>query len=197
MENPFNRLPISPQLKKTLPYILSLILFVAVLVGVFIASESTNQPVTSNPTDNLGLMAQSSPADITFDLIIKIVFVFALIYLFFALLKWWQKKQPGLSQNRLRVIETVRPSPRQTFYLIKVGSQEFLIGATDQSINLISEIDPELIEETGDNELNVTPPNATPSFKSVLFDSLKPGLNLFKSNKSDDDKSNPPTQGIK
>jgi flagellar biogenesis protein FliO len=138
------------------------------------------------------LIAPSSSFDITLDVVLKIIFVFGLIYLFFALLKWWQKKQPGQVQNRLRIMETVRPSPRQTFYLIKVDTQEFLVGATDQSIALISEINLEAIVDPVPQD-PPTSQNTPSSFDSVL----KQTFNIFRRNNPDEVVSGTKPEDIK
>ena len=183
MNNPINRLPIDPRLKKVLPYIISVALLVAVLIGAFIsAGNSTPTPVTSAQADSLGLMAPTSSFDITLDVVLKIIFVFGLIYLFFALLRWWQKKQPGQVHSRLRIIESVRPAPRQTFYLLKVGAQEFLVGATDQTISLISEIEPDVCDEQPAPGSAQMLPNSPSGFSTVLQQTMKHTINLFQKN---------------
>jgi flagellar biogenesis protein FliO len=171
-----------PRLKKVLPYIISVVLLVAVLIGAYISTEASNPPVVSTQTDNFGLLAPTTSFDITLDVVLKIVFVFGLIYLFFALLRWWQKKQPGHVQTRLRIIETVRPAPRQTFYLLKVGSQEFLVGATDQSMSLISEIDSEAwVDQPNENQAQVDPKGSS-GFNTMLQQTMKQTKNLFQKN---------------
>jgi len=197
VNNPFNRLPISPRLKKVLPYIISLILLLAVLLGAYITSESNNQPVAATQTDSLGLMTSTSSFDITLDVVLKIVFVFGLIYLLFALLRWWQKKQPGQVQNRLRVVETVRPSPRQTFYLLKVGSQEFLVGATDQSMSLISELALDDLANLQEEALMEQNQKASSGFNAILQNSMKQTLNLFQIEPSEEKQSETEQQVIK
>jgi flagellar biogenesis protein FliO len=192
LNNPFDRLPINPQLKKVLPYIISVVLLVAVLIGAYITSEAGNPPAASAPTDSLGLMPASSSFDITFDVVLKIIVVFGLIYLFFALLRWWQKKQPGQTQkNRLRIIETVRPAPRQTFYLLKVGSQEFLVGATDQSMSLISEIEPEAWDEQASQTQLQAVPMTTSGFNALLQQTIKQTKNLFAKNTNEENIDRP------
>jgi flagellar biogenesis protein FliO len=173
VNNPFERLPIDPRLKKVLPYIISIVLLLAVLIGAIVASGNSTPPVASSQPDSLGLMAPSSSFDITLEVVLKILFVFGLIYMFFALLKWWQKKQPGQAQTRLRIVETVRPSPRQTFYLLKVDSQEFLVGATDQSMALISEIEPEAILDTEPQDQVISSQLPPSSFNTMLQQTFK------------------------
>ena len=186
MNNPFDNLNINPHLKRILPYIISAILLTAVLAGAYLASRSADQTVANtlqNNSASLGLTETPSTFDITIDAVLKIIFVFGLIYAFFALLRWWQRKQPGQVQNRLKIIETVRPSARQTFYLVQVDSQEFLVGGTDQSMNLISEIEPDLSDEPVEDDLssaNRVVTSEGPKFSDILQESIKPAIHLFR-----------------
>ena len=191
-----DRLPIDPKLKKVLPYIISVLLLIAVLVGAYISSEANNQPVAASQGDNPGFVAPSTSFDITLDVVLKIIFVFGLIYLFFAMLRWWQKKQPGQVQNKLRIIETVRPSPRQTFYLLKVGAQEFLVGATDQSMSLIAEVETEIQETVQEQPLIENPPNESSGFNAILQNSMRQTLSLFQKNSSEEKQPGTQQQGV-
>jgi flagellar biogenesis protein FliO len=197
VNNFLDRLPIDPRLKKILPYIISLFLLIAVLVGAFISSQVNTPPAAATQTDGLGLLTPTSSFDITLDAVLKIIFVFGLIYMFFALLRWVQKKQPGQVQNRLRIIETVRPSPRQTFYLLKVGSQEFLVGATDQSMSLISEVEPDMLAELQEPQPVEEKQNGSSGFNAILQNSMKQTLNLFQKNTNEEIRSDPQQQVVK
>jgi flagellar biogenesis protein FliO len=196
VNNPFDRLPIDTRLKKVLPYLISVVLLVIVLVAAFISAETSNQAAAPSQPDSLGLLSPSSSFDITLDIVLKIIFVFGLIYLFFALLRWWQKKQPGQVESRLRIIESIRPSPRQTFYLLKVGSQEFLVGATDQSMSLISEIEPDMMAELEEQQPAENKFNQS-GFKNILQNSMKQTLNLFQKNTPEEILPEPQQQVIK
>ncbi|MCE1253009.1 MAG: flagellar biosynthetic protein FliO [Anaerolineae bacterium] len=191
MNNPFDNLHINPHLKRLLPYIISALLLFAVLIGSYLASRSADQTAaTALQNNNLGLSEAPSTFDITLDVILKIFFVFGLIYACFALLRMWQKKQPGQVQSRLKIIETVRPSARQTFYLVRVDSQEFLVGATDQSMNLISEIEAGFSEEndvvSGLAE-NKDKTMDGRSFSEILQQNIKPAIHLFRQPPDDPD----------
>jgi flagellar biogenesis protein FliO len=59
------------------------------------------------------------------------------------LLRKYQGKLPGSkSLRQVVILESVRISPRQALHLVKAGSQQLLIGATDQGIALISVVEP-------------------------------------------------------
>jgi flagellar biosynthetic protein FliO len=109
-----------------------------------------------------------------FGIIIKLVAVLLLIIGGAIFLRRWQVKS-GLGRfgGRLSVVETVRLSPKQAVHLVRVGKQHLLIGATDQSISMLSIVDiPEVeaqpIAETGlaDNHLEKEQPQ--PSFIQLL-----------------------------
>ena len=197
MNNPFDHINIDPRLKKTLPYLLSAILLVVVLGGAYLAADNGGSSAASSQTNNNLFNNPTSTFYITLELILKVVFVFGLMYLFFALLRLWQRKQPGQAQNRLRIVESVRPSPRQTFYLLRVGSQEFLVGATDQSMNLISEIDLESLPDPELEHESTTPPEMLSSFNALLQQTLKPSLNIFRSTPSEETVSGNQQQVVK
>ncbi|MCL4559584.1 MAG: flagellar biosynthetic protein FliO [Chloroflexi bacterium] len=53
----------------------------------------------------------------------------------------WKGGPLKSASRRLKVIETLHLSPRRALHLVRVGDREFLIGATDQSIGMLSEIE--------------------------------------------------------
>lgn len=74
-----------------------------------------------------------------FSAFIKLIIVLLLIFGSAAVYRRWFQNGPASRMTRqMRLIETVRLSPRQALHLVSVGGQVLLIGATDQSINLIS-----------------------------------------------------------
>jgi flagellar biosynthetic protein FliO len=58
--------------------------------------------------------------------------------------RWLQPGLHGKTTRRLRLLETVRLSPKQAIHLISIGDQQLLIGATDQSVSLLSPIEADL-----------------------------------------------------
>ncbi len=73
--------------------------------------------------------------------------IIGLIYLLFYFIK--KRGSPRLQNNELfDIISTQALSNNRTVHLVQVGNQFFLIGAGEQSVNLISEIqDKETIDE--------------------------------------------------
>ena len=97
--------------------------------------------------------------------LIKLVAVLLLIVVSAMFARRWL--QPGLRGKTVRqmhLMESVRLSPKQALHLVSVGDQQFLIGATDQNVALIAQVDGAL--ETSPVETT----NAQPAldFGSVL-----------------------------
>jgi flagellar protein FliO/FliZ len=96
---------------------------------------------------------------------IKLVIVLLLIFVSAIFARRWL--QPGLhgkSVRQMRLMESVRLSPKQALHLVSVGDQQFLIGATDQNVTLISQVEVELEPAPAE----VTTPATGPDFGSLL-----------------------------
>lgn len=145
-----------------------LILFVA----IYLLSSQTKTTSTVMKDDSLFAMDTTG---LVVNVFLRTAIVFGLMFLFFALLKKWQGRKITSPQKRMAVVESIRLSPKQAIHLIKVGNREFLVGATDQNMNLISElevgveplVEQESIETQGQN------------FASILNQSLDVSKHLF------------------
>lgn len=58
--------------------------------------------------------------------------------------RWYQGSPSGKSTKQMRLLETVRLSPKQALHLVAIGDQKLLIGATDQNVSLIAPIEDSL-----------------------------------------------------
>lgn len=78
--------------------------------------------------------------------------------------RWFQPGSAGKAARQLHLLETVRLSPKQALHLVVIGDQQLLIGATDQTVSLITHV------EQSFNAAEVEPINANPAsdFGSVL-----------------------------
>lgn len=72
--------------------------------------------------------------------VLKFGLVLLLIYGAAILFRRWQLGSINRSDRRMKVIESTALSPRRAIFLVQVDGQTFMLGATDQSVNLISEI---------------------------------------------------------
>jgi flagellar biosynthetic protein FliO len=105
---------------------------------------------------------------------IKLVVVLLLIFASAILARRWVQPGPhGKVTRQLRLVETVRLSPKQALHLISVGDQRLLIGATDQNIALITQMDDRL----EDSAAEINNPQPILEFGSLLqaFDIHAPG----------------------
>jgi flagellar biosynthetic protein FliO len=76
------------------------------------------------------------------DVILKLGLVIGLIYASLYLLRRWQAGSLAPRSRAVTLLETTRLSPRQAVHVVRAGGQTFLIGATDQSVTLLAELEP-------------------------------------------------------
>jgi flagellar protein FliO/FliZ len=101
--------------------------------GIFLimsgASGISTDPMSSAPLYLAGVF-------------VKLIGVLLLIVASAVLFRRWMHLEPkGGAVRQLHLLETVRLSPKQTLYLVAVGDQQLLIGATDQNISLLSPVE--------------------------------------------------------
>jgi len=105
------------------------LLATAVLLLLAGGSGPSSDPMASAPVYLAGVF-------------LKLILVLLLIVLSAVVFRRWMHLSPQSGTVRqMRVTETIRLSPKQTLYLVSVGEQQLLIGATDQNISLISPIE--------------------------------------------------------
>jgi flagellar biosynthetic protein FliO len=73
--------------------------------------------------------------------ILKFGIVLLLIYGAAILLRRWQVGGIKKNNRRMKILEISALTPRRAIYLVQVDGQTFMLGATDQSVNLIAEVD--------------------------------------------------------
>lgn len=119
------------------------------------------------------LLPQSSPSTgdtsylnstgFAFSVFLKLGVVVLLIAGLAIVIRRLQIKTRGTTSRRVEVLETVHLSPHRTLYLVTVGSKQMLIGATDQSIALLHQLD--ITESLDAIEQNIDTPQ---SFSDLL-----------------------------
>jgi flagellar biosynthetic protein FliO len=73
---------------------------------------------------------------------VKLIAVLLLIVGSSVILRRWQQVGPnGKVAQQMRLLETIRLSPKQSLHLVLIGDQKLLVGATDQNVSLISAIE--------------------------------------------------------
>ncbi len=127
-----------------------------------VLNEQTSQSQIGTQTGRLSLSPNDSNSFGTFPfgddngisslrVIFAIIFVVALCIFAFFLSK---KLLPGIRNlpgKKIRIIETVYLAPRRSVHLLEIGNRQFLIGSTNDNINILADLT-ELPFDTPDRE---------------------------------------------
>ncbi len=108
-----------------------LMIGVAASLALVVSGGSAPQPSAGEPSTLyfVGVM-------------VKLIGVLLLIVGCGVLAMRWARNPRRLNRGgQMMVVESIRLSPKQALHLVRVGEQQFLVGATDQSIALISPVD--------------------------------------------------------
>jgi flagellar biosynthetic protein FliO len=98
--------------------------------------------------------------------VLALILVCALAYVVLKYGLKWLMRGRIRSARLIDVVERVPLEGRRTLYVVRVGGQIYLVGATDASISLIAELDSETVERRLAAEVADTP--AHRSFWDVL-----------------------------
>lgn len=71
----------------------------------------------------------------------KLVLVLLLIIGCAIFIRKWMNSSVRSSTRQMQLTETLTLTPKRALHIVQVGKQLYLIGATDQGISLISELD--------------------------------------------------------
>jgi flagellar biosynthetic protein FliO len=105
------------------------LLATGVLLAIGGGSETTNDPLGSTPLYFVSAF-------------VKLLGVLLLIVGCSVIFRrWLQAGSGGKAVRQMRLLETVRLSPKQALHLVVIGDQKILIGATDQNVSLITHIE--------------------------------------------------------
>lgn len=110
------------------------ILFVVLAIGLLI-----NEPLPATPDEQGGGVFGST--GLALSVFFRWMAVIGFIYIAFLFFRKWQVNKSGPEKRRISVSERFHLSPKQTLILAKIDDREFLIGATDASIQMIAELD--------------------------------------------------------
>jgi flagellar biogenesis protein FliO len=130
------------------------ILFVVLAIGLLM-----NEPFPASPDEQGGGVFGST--GLALSVFFRWMAVIGFIYIAFLFFRRWQINKTGPEKRRISVSERFHLSPKQTLILTRIDDREFLIGATDSSINLITELD---VPENENSALTVS----SEDFDSVL-----------------------------
>jgi flagellar biosynthetic protein FliO len=127
------------------------------------ASSSTSDTLESTPLYFAGVFLK---------LIVVLLLIVASAVIF---RRWSQNGLTGKKTRQVKLLETVRLSPKQALHLVSVGDQHLLVGATDQGISLLTQVEVDL------NVVETELPKAQPGTDFTL---LLQTLNLHSSDAS-------------
>lgn len=110
-------------------------------LGLLFAWANSNLPTTEVMAD--GTPDQLSSPFYFFGVFLKLIGVLLLLFGIAYFVRRWKgnSQTTQAAKSQMKVIESLRLSPRQALHLIKAGDQVFLVGATDQNLTLVSEVD--------------------------------------------------------
>jgi flagellar biogenesis protein FliO len=111
------------------------ILFMVLAIGLLL-----NDPLPSSPLSPDGGMFGST--GLALSVFFRWIALIGFIYLIFLFFRKWQTNKHGPVQRRISITERFYISPKQTLLIVKTEGREFLVGATDSSIQLLAEMDP-------------------------------------------------------
>jgi flagellar biosynthetic protein FliO len=83
----------------------------------------------------------NNPTSLALDVFFKMGIVVVFIVGAALLLRRWQGGGWKGVERQVKVVETIHLTPRRAIHLIQVGDRQLLIGATDQAVTLLSEVD--------------------------------------------------------
>jgi flagellar biosynthetic protein FliO len=147
---------------KTLPKWLWGLITLGLAGGIFfLIVDALSTPVSTPAEIPLNPGDPGSTAALFLSVFLKLGLVIVLMLVGFYLLRRWKGPQFSGQSKQMTVLETLRLTPRQTVYLVKVGDRNVMIGATDQSISYLTELEPVSEEQ-----------KSTQSFPKILNDTL-------------------------
>lgn len=107
-------------------------------LGILIALTNTMAPVSNRTVAESPLDSVVLGVGVFLKLVAIIILIYAAAYAY----RHWRGVLPARTARQLSVIETTHLSPRQALHLVRVGERLILIGATDQNLNFITDVEP-------------------------------------------------------
>jgi flagellar protein FliO/FliZ len=130
--------------------------------------DESTLPITSTP----GTVGKKSSRESTFLILLRMIVVLALVIACIYLVIWLMKRGMRTGNNSdpfMRVVSSITISPGKTVQVITLLDHAYLIGVTDNAVNLIGEVtDKELVDAMNlyaDKHENTNKPR---SFNDIL-----------------------------
>lgn len=105
---------------------------VLLVVGIWLSSQGYGDKSSAEIVDSSAWMI---------NVLLSFVLVILLIVGSAIVARRWMLGGGQSKERRMQVMETLVLNPKRALHIVKVGDQMLLIGATDQAINLLSELD--------------------------------------------------------
>lgn len=124
--------------------------------AIIFATEVFSQSATPDTTSVSGQIAYSpSLFGIVVKLIISMVLIVGLIYLTMYLLKKINNRAAGggVIGDTVRIIGRTFLSPKQALYLVRIGKKYAILGATENNVNMISELNDDEAQKIESREI--------------------------------------------
>ncbi len=131
---------ISNLMKKLKPSHIPQWLWGLILLGIILAGTLLVQQLFISERVDGSEPAPLGSASVVLDWILKLTFFLGLLFVSLYFARRWQRGGRGVVTRRVQILESRHLSPKQAVHLIKADGRTFLIGATDQSLTLLSEI---------------------------------------------------------
>ncbi len=108
----------------------------------------------------------TSTVSLAVSVMLKLGAVLLLIYLCLRWLHRLQSVAPLTAKRQISLLETMHLSPRQKLHLVQIGGRTLLLGATEQSLSFLAEVDlpstAEAPSQTPAESVTPTPTRALP-----------------------------------
>lgn len=103
------------------------------------------------------------------DVFFKLIIVVALIFIGSIVLRRVKGQKAFRSTRQMALKESINLSPKRALHLIEVNGKTYMIGSTDQSVNLIAEV------ANAENEIVAGEAESIPvgEFQNLLSNSIK------------------------
>jgi flagellar biogenesis protein FliO len=151
-----------------------LLLFGVLLIVLFAAQLSNFDRATLGALPSETGTQQPSTGSMILKYVLSFITVLLLIFVIAIFVFRLRGTTYGTASRKIRIVETLRITPKQAIHLIRVGDELMLIGTTDKSMNFLSKVESISLDDIDD-----------PSAQSTLFSNLL-GEKL-KENVTDDD----------
>ncbi len=111
-----------------------------ILLGIILAGTLLVQQLFISERVDASEQPPLGSASLVLDWILRLVFFLSLLFVGLYFARRWQRGASGVASRRVQILESRHLSPKQAVHLISADGRTFLIGATDQSLTMLSEI---------------------------------------------------------